>query len=146
MERAMYNLLMEKLRAYIHENNPELLDDLTSQCRWSTYLEDKVSKVMPTVCRLLGEDKPSYAIEELAMNELTADLKPSRYNFLSRVVKEDFPTEHESLCRRGVMRYETIKLITLCKDAFEAFSFSAENENNPLLRHTIIVKIHEHFN
>jgi len=142
----MYNLLMEKLRAYIHENNPELLHDLTAQYQWSAYVEDKVSKVMPTVSRLLGEDKPGYCIEELVMNELTADLKPSRFNYLGTVLKEDFPTEYDSLYERGVLRYETIRLIGSCKEVFEAFSFSVENEKNPLLRHAIIVKIHEHFN
>jgi hypothetical protein len=142
----MHSLLKEKLRSYIQENNPDLLHSLQSEYQLSYYLEDKVSQVMPLVLQMLDEGKVNYAIEELALNELTKELRPSKCNYLKKVLQEDFPDDYQRLYRLGVLTFETINLVDECKEVFEAFSFSVENENDHLLRHAIIAKVHEYLN
>src|ERR1700744_1106350 len=120
----MYNLLKDRLSAYIQQNNPDLLHSLRSEFQLSWYLEDKVSHIMPMVLRLLGEGKPGYAIEELVLNELTAELRPSRCNYLKSVLHEDFPADYNRFYQQGVLTYETINLVDECKEIFTVFSFS----------------------
>jgi hypothetical protein len=142
----MHNLLKDRLSAYIQQNNPDLLHSLNSEFQLLWYLEDKVSKAMPLVLRLLGEGKPGYAIEELVLNELTAELRPSRCNYMKAVLHEDFPADYNRFYQQGVLTYETINLVDECKEIFAAFSFSAGNINDHLLRHAIIAKIHDYLN
>jgi hypothetical protein len=132
----MHNLLKEKLKAYIQQNNPELLIRLQESFSVTTYLEDKVSKVMPTVLRLLEEEKPGYVIEELAMAELTEELRPSRFNYLQEILEEDFPKEYEAFKKAGVLTYETIN----------NFPFTEDNEDDRFLRYAVIAKISDYLN
>ncbi len=142
----MHNLLKEKLKAYIRQNNPELFIRLQESFSVTTYLEDKVSKVMPTVLRLLEEDKPAYAIEELAMNELTEELRPSRFNYLQAVLEEEFSKEYEAFKKAGVLTYETINLTEACKELLDNFPFTEDSEADRFLRYAVIAKISEYLN
>lgn len=74
----MQSMLTEKLWAYIVHNTPDLMLSLQENYSVTRYLEEKVSAIMPTVTQLLDEGKPQYAIEELCLNAMTEDLKPSR--------------------------------------------------------------------
>jgi hypothetical protein len=142
----MQHLLKEKLRSYIQQNNPELLIGLQESFSVNTYLDDQISKVMPTVVRLLGEEKPGYIIEELAMNELTEPLRPSRFNYLQDVLEEEFNKEYHAFKQAGVLTYETINLIEACKDTFENFPFTEDTEDVRFLRYAIIAKVHDYLN
>ena len=110
----------------------------------SQYLEDKVSKVMPQVLVLLGEGKPGHAIEELVMEELTTELKPSRYLYLQEVLSTEFKTEYQQFREAGVLTYETVNLIDYCADVFEGFAFNQETQRDIRLRHAIIAKLHQY--
>ncbi|SDE88113.1 hypothetical protein SAMN05216464_110168 [Mucilaginibacter pineti] len=142
----MHNLLKEKLKAYIQQNNPELLIRLQESFSVTTYLEDKVSKVMPTVLRLLDENKPGYVIEELAMAELTEELRPSRFNYLQVILEEDFPKEYAAFKYAGVLTYETINLTEACKDLLDNFPFTEDSEEDRFLRYAVIAKISDYLN
>jgi hypothetical protein len=142
----MHNLLKEKLKAYIQQNNPELLIRLQESYSVTTYLEDKVSKAMPTVLRLLEEEKPPYVIEELAMAELTEDLRPSRFNYLQLVLEEDFPNEYEAFKKAGVLTYETINLTESCKEILDNFPFTEATEEDRFLRYAVIGQISDYLN
>src|SRR3546814_10005118 len=97
----MQTTLMEKLRAYITEHNPDLLLQLQGNFSVTQYLEDKVAMVMPMVQQLLSEGKANYIIEELCMNELTADLRPYRFDYLKTVLEEDFPDDYNRMAEIG---------------------------------------------
>jgi hypothetical protein len=142
----MHNLLKEKLKAYIQQNNPELLIRLQENYSVTTYLEDKVSKAMPTVLRLLEEEKPAYVIEELALGELTEDLRPSRFNYLQQVLEEEFPKEYGAFKKAGVLTYETINLTESCKEILDNFPFTEASENDRFLRYAVIGQISNYLN
>jgi hypothetical protein len=142
----MQTLLKEKLKSYIQQNNPELLIRLQESYSLTTYLEDKVSRVMPTVLRLLEKGKPGYIIEELALNELTEELRPSRFNYLQLVLEEDFPNDFIAFKKAGVLTYETINIIEACKELLDNFPFTEDSEDDRFLRYAVIASIHEYLN
>lgn len=142
----MQSILIEKLRAFILENNPDLVVQLQADYSVSKYLEDKVSTVASLMDQLLAENKPAYIIEELCLNEITAGLKPSKFNYIKSVLEEDFPKEYAALSDSGVLTYETINLVEDCKEHFESFGFSEKNEDNRLLRYAVIAAIATFFN
>lgn len=142
----MQTLLKEKLKSYIQQNNPELLIRLQESYSVTTYLDDKVSRVMPTVLRLLEEAKPGYIIEELAMNELTEELRPSRFNYLQQILEEDFPSDYAAFKNSGVLTYETINLTEACKELLDNFPFTEGSVDDRFLRYAVIASIHEYLN
>ncbi len=78
----MEQSLKEKLWAYIIENNPELMFSLQEDYSVQKYLDDKVSALRSPLEQLQQLGLPPYIIEEQAMEELTADLKPSKFHYI----------------------------------------------------------------
>ena len=142
----MQNILMEKLRVYIAGNHPDLLIRLQGEFSVTQYLEDKVASAMPMAEQLIAEGKPQYIIEELCMNELTEDLRPSRFNYIKNILEEEFADDYKRLAETGVLTYETVNLIEACKEVFETFEFSEANEDDRFLRYAIIAEIHDYLN
>lgn len=142
----MQSRLKERLQAYLVEHHPDLLSSLQSDFSVGQFLEDKVGLVMPTVLKLLSEDKPGHAIEELALREMTTDLRPSRYDYIKNVLAIEFSADHHRFATMGVLSYECINLIGQCKEVFDAFEFSEANEKSQLLRHAIIARVHDCLN
>lgn len=140
----MQSVLMEKLWAYIVRDHPDLMVRLQEQLSVTAYLETKIMGVMPMADRLLSEGKPVYIIEDLCMDALTADLKPSRYQYIRSVLEEEFPQEYERLKESGTLTYEVMNLIEVCKDIFSDFDFNSENEANRHLRYAIIGQVHDY--
>ncbi len=136
--------LKEKLWSYIVQHNPELVLRLQEQQSVTQYLEAKVNGIMPQVTQQLEEGKPLYIIEEIALDELTAALKPSRYQYLLTVLEEEFPQDYERLKESGTLTYEIVNLIETCKDIFNDFDFNIENEDNRHLRYAVIGEMHNY--
>lgn len=141
----MQTVLKEKFMAYIQMFNPELLLRMNTEFQ-STFIADRLSEVMPLVMQLLSEDKPGYIIEELALNEMTATLRPSRFHYIREILETEFSASHDQFAKAGVLKYECINLIEACGETFDTFSFSEENEDNRFLRYAIISKVHEYLN
>lgn len=140
----MYENLKEKLWAYITQNNPDLMFNLQEGYSVKTYLEDKIHKGMPMVMDLISENKPGHAIEELALLEMTKELRPSRFNYIRDVVTRDFPTEYNKFREAGVLTYECINMIECCNDIFESFGFREEEQEDNRLRHAVIARVHDY--
>lgn len=140
----MYENLREKLWAYITHNNPDLMFTLQEGYSVKTYLEDKIHKVMPMVLDLISEGKPGHAIEELALQEMTKELRPSRFNYIKDVVTRDFPTEYNKFREAGVLTYECINMIETCNDIFETFGFCETKQEDNRLRHAVIARVHDY--
>lgn len=140
----MQTRLKEKLWSYIVQNNPELMLRLQEQQSVTQYLETKVASVMPMVDQLLEEGRPQYIIEELCLDTLTADLKPSRYQYLLAVLEEEFPQDYERWKESGTLTYEIVNLIEACQGIFSDFDFNIENEDNRHLRYAIIGEVHNY--
>lgn len=140
----MQSKLTEKLWMYIIQNNPELMFRLQEEQSVTQYLEVKVNAVMPKVDELLNAGMPPYEVEEICLAELTADLKPSRYQYIRSVLEEEFPQDYERLKESGTLTYEIVNLIEACKDIFSDFDFNIDNEDNRHLRYAIIGEIHNY--
>lgn len=137
----MHQQLKEKLWAYIVHNNPELMFTLQEDYNVTRYLEDRVSEVMPTALKLLEEDKPGYVILELCMQEMTAQLRPSKYNYLTSILAADFEDQYSTLKEAGLLTYEAVNLIDYCQPVFEKYGFTEDNADSSLLRGAIENKI-----
>lgn len=142
----MRNILLEKLQEFIQENNPDLVVKLEADFSATRFLNDRLDGITAFMEGLLAEGRPSYIIEELCMQELTAGLRPSRYHYLKSVLEEEFPREYQALEEAGVIKYEVINMLEACKGHFEAFEFSEENEQNRYLRYSVIAEIHDYLN
>ena len=140
----MQQVLIEKLHQYLIQNNMDLLMSLQGESKVSGYLKDKVDSVGPLVDELLAENAPGYIIEERCMDELTKDLRPSKFNYIKSILEEEFGAAYNLLQESGVLTYEVINLIEVCKPEFEALGFTVESENNQHLRYVIIGAIKEY--
>src|SRR3546814_18074976 len=90
--------------------------------------------VMPMVQQLLSEGKANYIIEELCMNELTADLRPSRFDYLKTVLAEDFPDDYNRMAEAGVLTYAVVNLSEACASVLETHGVTEDNEDDRFLR------------
>lgn len=140
----MKKILINKLYKYIRENNPDLLFQLDEDKKVAEYLTDKISTVSALI-RQLDNGKPAYIIEEACMDILTQDLRPSKFNYISHILEEDFVNTYQQLQESGTFKFEVINMISLCQSVFEDLNFSEENEDNQFLRYAIIVTIKEYF-
>jgi hypothetical protein len=140
----MQSMLKEKLWAYIVHNNPELMVGLQEDFSVTQYLEEKVNGIMPMAEQLLSENTPLYSIEEICLNIMTEELKPSRYLYICSVIEEEFNLDYERLKENGVLTYEVINLIEACKGIFNDFGFSRENEEDRHLKYAIIGEVHQY--
>jgi len=140
----MQTLLKEKLWAYIIHHNPELMFRLQEDYSVMNYLDEKVAAVLPTAAQLLSEKRPAYIVEELCLNAMTKELRPSRYQYLRSVLEEDFSDNYEQLKESGTLTYELCNLIECCKGIFDALGFSTDSEDNRQLRYAIIGQVQEY--
>lgn len=134
----MKESLKSKLRAYLAENNMDLFLELQDRRGLTQYLDQQVSAVQPLLEQLLGDGKPGYIIEETCLKEMTASLRPSRYNYVMGVLEEEFEEDYERLRDMGVLTYEVVNMTRACAPYFDEFGFSEANENSRHLRYIII--------
>jgi hypothetical protein len=135
---------MEKLWAYIVHNNPDLMLSLQESYSVTRYLKEKVNTVMLLAAQLLNEGRPQYIIEEICLNAMTEELKPSRYQYIHSVIEEEFNADYERVKENGTLTYEVVNLIETCKSIFSGFEFNSENEANKHLRYAIIGQVHDY--
>jgi hypothetical protein len=140
----MVEKLREKLWAYIVHNNPDLMISLQEEYSVTRYLDEKIAGILPMADSLLAEGKPRYVIEELVLNELTEELKPSKFLYIRSVIEEEFPDDFKRLAEDGMLTYEVVNLIAACQEAFETFNFSSENKDDRHLRYAIIAQVHDY--
>ncbi|MEO9146425.1 MAG: DUF1896 family protein [Ginsengibacter sp.] len=140
----MKKILITKLYEYIRENNPDLLFQLDEDKKVTEYLTDKISTVSALI-KQMENGKPAYIIEKACMDILTQDLRPSKFNYISNVLGEDFADTYQQLQESGTLKFEVINVISLCQSVFEDLNFSEENEDNQFLRYAIIGTIKEYF-
>jgi hypothetical protein len=139
------DILTIKLLAYLKENNPDVLFSLQQNGSLLLYLHEKMQSVSALLQSLERQNKPPYIIEEICLNELTSDLRPSKYHYIREVFEEDFAKKYQQLLQPGILRFEIINIISACKPVFEAFGFSEGNEDDKNLRYAIIGVIREYF-
>jgi hypothetical protein len=141
----MQQLLIIKLRDYITENNPDLLLSLQQHHQLSGYLEEKVNGIADFIDELNDQSYASYEIEELCMERLTADLRPSHYLYIQKILEEEFEKEFVSMSENGLLIFEVINLIEACSRVFESMPLTEEQEDDSSLRYAVTGTIKEYF-
>lgn len=144
MNTILEELLREKLRSYLVENTPDVLIGLQGDFSVTRYLEDKIVLICPLLQQLIEEGKPQYIIEELCLNELTRELRPSKFLYIRNLLEEEFLQTYKRFRELGVLTYETINLIEACKDVFDNFGFSEDNADDRNLHYAITGTIAEY--
>ncbi|MNV36398.1 hypothetical protein D3C71_1278730 [compost metagenome] len=71
------------------------------------------------------------------MEELTAPLRPSKFNYLTTILATEFEEVHANLKESGLLTYEAVNLIDYCQPHFEKYGFSEANEDSSLIRGAI---------
>lgn len=140
----MQELLIQKLHQYIIANNPDLLIELQGSSSVTSYLQNKVAGIEEMLEQLLSDKTPEYIIEEICVEVLTRDLRPSRYNYIKEIMEDDFTKQYEQFRDDGIATTEIINLIQLCGSVFDDLNFSSENEDNMFIRYAITGQISEY--
>ncbi len=141
----MQEVLVTKLHAYIRQNNPDLLLNLQQEGNVTSYLQEKVCSLSELISRLEAEGNSPLVIEEICLEELTQDLRPSRYNYLCVLLEEEFEADYWRLQKEGTLLYEVLNLMEFSAAAFDTCGFTEENESNPQLRNALIGDIGAYF-
>ena len=138
--------IRERLKADILVNNPDMLVKFNSTYSFLDFLVDKVHAIYPIMQQMKEEGRPEHAIIELCLQELTKDLRPSKFQYVSELMQAEFPHDYERLKKLGVLSFECVNVVEKSAAAFETFRFSEETRENRFLRYAVIVILHEHFN
>ena len=139
----MQEILIKKLHEYIRENNPDLLLHLEEEGKVTEYLSKKISTV-DALLNQQGKEQSAYIIEETCMDVLTQDLRPSKFNYISKVLEEDFEDTYQQLQKSGTLKFEVINLINRYQPVFDAIGFTEENEDSKELKYAITGSIGEY--
>ena len=139
----MQEILVNKLHQYIRENNPDMLLQLEEDGKVTEYLTDKV-RTVDALINQLDKGQPAYIIEDACMDVLTQDLRPSKYNYISNLLEEEFEPIYQQLKESGVLQFEIINLINDCHQVFDDLKFSEANEDNKFLRYAMLGAIGEY--
>jgi hypothetical protein len=107
------------------------------------YLTEKVNDIMPMAETLVSERRPQYIIEEMCLQEMTAELRPSKYLFIREIVEQEFSEQYEALRDSGTLTYEIVNLINECSPLFAELGFR-ENGENSSLRYAVISQVDDY--
>lgn len=140
----MIHHLMERLWAYIISHNPELMESLTEDNNVTLYLEEKVNIVIPKMERLFAEGRPDYAVAELCLNDLTEDLRPSRYDYVLTLLREEYPGYFASFSQSGSLRHQAMCMAERSKPIFDNLDFKEENMESNLVYQSILVAMQQY--
>jgi hypothetical protein len=138
----MKEILFRKLHQYVKDNNPELLLQLEEEHKVTAWLSDKLKSIETILAA--HEGPPEYIIEEVCMKELTNGLRPSKFNYISNILEEEFENEYRQFLDAGILQFEIINLIRECQPVFEAIGFTEENEDGDDLKNVVAGTISEY--
>ena len=122
----MREILINKLHTYLSENNPELLLQLEEDGSVTEYLSSKIDSISYLLSET-NEHQPAYVMEELCMDLLTRDLRPSKYNYIQGILQDEFENIYQRLEILGTLKFEIINLIRRCEPIFDELGFDEDN-------------------
>jgi hypothetical protein len=120
--------LTSLLHDYLLQKHADLLIALQEDHRLRHYLVSKVDSVKELAESLQAENRPAYVTEALCLEELTRDLRPSRFEYVRLLLEEEFQRDYLRMKNSGMLTYEVINLIGACEPIFEVFAFSEQND------------------
>lgn len=134
--------LAQRLLLFISDNNPDLLLQLEADGQLTNFLTTKIEGVSAL---LESEAQPTYALEEACIDVMTADLLPSKYNFVCAVLEEEFEEWYWQLQSSGLLKFEAVNILAHSQPVFDAMHFGEATEGNRLLHYAIAGTIAEYF-
>jgi hypothetical protein len=140
----MQKLLKNKLHEYLRQNNPDVLLELEEKNSVTLFLTEKVNGVTDLLLQLQKSERPPHIMEEVCMEELTKEFRPSKYNYIEKILEEDFEFAYQQFQRTGTLVYEVANIIGYCEPVFESLQFCEENEDNRQLRYSVTGIINEY--
>lgn len=140
----MKEILISKLLEYIRDNNPDILFALEADDKLRSWLYDKAYSAETLIQQLKNDKQPDYIIQETCLDEMTRDLRPSRYNYILNILETEFERDYEQLLHSGLLQHEIINMISYCNSTFDDLVFSEENENNQFTRYAITGALSEY--
>jgi hypothetical protein len=140
----MRDILIQKLHRHLLQSHPDLLVSLQEGAHVTAYLEERMAGLGDLPETLLFEGSPAYIVEELCMEALTKDMPPSRFNYLSSILHEEFEAEYYAWLKSGILTYEIINILQEAVPVFEHFGFGEQIENDRPLRYAIIGTVRQY--
>jgi hypothetical protein len=140
----MKDQLINKLHSYLVQNHLDLLVSLQEDHRLSHYLQRKVESVTELCQELQDANRPAYVIEALCMEELTRDLRPSRFKYVRTLLEDEFEEAYQRMSSSGILTYEVINLIGACEPIFELFGLGEENEDAREIKYAVMGMVAEY--
>lgn len=140
----MKTILTGKLHSYMVQHHTDLVIALQEDHRLSHYLSSKVDSISGLIEDLQTEGRPAYVIEALCLEELTRDLRPSRFSWMRELLEAEFPEDHRRMERSGILTYELINLTGACEPIFEVFAFGEDTEDSRQLKYAVMGMIAEY--
>jgi hypothetical protein len=140
----MKEQLTRKLHAYLVNYHLDLLIALQEEHRLAHYIDSKVDSVTELLESLQAENRPAYVIDALCLEELTRDLRPSRFNYMTELLEQEFEADYLRMKNSGILTYEVINLIGACEPIFDVFAFGEENEDSRELKYAVMGMINEY--
>ena len=140
----MKEILIGKLLEYIRDNNPDILFALEAEDKLRLWLYLKAESIESLWQQMETDKQPAYIIEEACLNELTRELRPSRYNYIINLLEQEFEQKYKLLQQSGLLQHEAVNMISYCDSVFNDLKFSEENEDNRFIRYAICGAISEY--
>ena len=140
----MKEILIGKLLEHIRDNNPDILFALEAEDKLRVWLYDKISAAEPLFQQLKNARQPENIIVETCLQEITKDLRPSRYNYILHILEEEFETDYKQLLQSGLLQHEAVNMISYCNSIFDDLVFTEENEDNQFIHYAIIGAVSEY--
>ncbi|ATP57411.1 hypothetical protein CPT03_13490 [Pedobacter ginsengisoli] len=133
----------KQLENYLVQHNPELIISLQHRAL-DQYMEEKLARHLPQFNAFIVNGKACDLISRVVMKVLTADLRPSKYDYLHNLLKEEFTEDYLRLRENGTLTQEIVQLIALCTPIFSSLHFSEAKLNDKLIRHAICWQIDQY--
>lgn len=140
----MKEILIGKLLEYSRDNNPDILFALEAEGKLRSWLYDKAYSAESLIQRLKNDNQPDYIIQETCLDEMTRDLRPSRYNYVLNILETEFEKDYGQLVQSGLLQHEAINMISYCNSTFDDLRFAEENEDNQFIRYAITGVVNEY--
>lgn len=140
----MNEIIISKLLDYIRDNNPDLLFELEADDKLTGWLQEQAVAAETMLSQSGSKTEPGYIIIDECVNEVTKNLRPSRYNYILNVMEQEFATTYNQLSASGILQHEAINIIGHCSSVFDDLHFSEENEDNRFIYYAIAGSISEY--
>lgn len=130
---------------YLNHHHPDLLLEWRLAGALHETIEQQLDQFRPLLDKGSTEEIHPDDIVQQCLNELIAELPPSRFDYITELLSTEFEQQHERLLSSGLLPYECMNLLEHCKPVFDKLNFSLTNEDDPFIRYAVIAAISDYF-